>query len=217
MSRAVPAGAAGALPEAAHDAMAEAAAFRFLAVALERPRAGWLEELEALGRSAADPAFAEVARQAGPASEGQYHSLLGPGGAVPAREAAYCGLRDPARVLAELAAAHEAFGYERTTVSDPVDHLAVVVDFAAYLWMKEAYALAAGRAQDAETTAVFRRRFMEDHLGPFARGFAERLGDGGPAHLVLAARALAGRVPAIGAVGAVETAGPDLDDPGQCG
>lgn len=183
------------LPSPVRDALEHAAALRLLAVLFERPRAGWLEELDAVAAAVTDPELVTLAALARDASEGAYHALLGAGGAVPGREVAYCTYEDPGRVLAELRVAHEAFAYVPSCTTEPVDHLCIETDFAAYLYLKEAYALMSGDEQAAQVTQAARERFTKDRLAPFAQGFARRLGGGGPAYLVAAAHALTRQVP----------------------
>jgi TorA maturation chaperone TorD len=172
----------------------EAAAWRLLGLLMERPRAGWIEEVEALAREAGGDPLRAAARAAREASEGQYLALLGPGGPVSPREVAYRDREDPARVLSDLASYYEAFAY-RPRAEDPADHIAVEAGFIGYLVLKEAMALAAGSQEHAAVAAQARERFLNEHVAPFARRLAERLaGCGG--HLEAAARAIQDRVAA---------------------
>ncbi len=180
------------LGPAAQAAIEEAAALRLLGITFERPRPGWLDEIRRLAEELRDPIVVELARGA---DEGTYHALLGPGGAVSPREVAYRSFEDPGRILAELAALHQAFGYAPRFSEEPIDHLAVEIDFLAYLRMKEAFALANEDAAASELTRQARERFVSEHLGPLTRGFVSRLGDGGPAYLLHAARRLLAQVP----------------------
>ncbi len=193
---------------AAQSALEDAAAMRLLAVTFERPRAGWLEEIGALAEELRDPIVVELARGA---DEGVYHALLGPGGAVSPREVGYRSFEDPGRILAELATLHQAFGYSPRHSEEPIDHLAVEIDFLAYLRMKEAFALANEDADASAVTAQVRQRFLDEHLGPLARGFASRLGEGGPPYLVHAARRLLAQVPAGDAPPLAECDAEDCD------
>jgi len=179
-------------PRMIQDRLRQAAAWRLNGLLLERPRAGWIEDVEALAREVADAGLGAAAQAARAATEGEYLSLLGPGGAASPREVAYRTMEDPSRLLADLSAWYEAFAY-RPRAEDPPDHLAVEAGFVGYLLLKEALALSAGDQEAAETTAEARARFLEERLAPFIEGLAGRLeGTGG--HLELAARALRSRV-----------------------
>jgi len=173
-----------------------AAEWRLLAMLLSRPRPGWREEMDALAREAgADEALREAAAAAGDAREGAYHALLGAGGVASPREAAHAGFLDPGRILADLAARYTAFGFS-PRAEEPDDHLAVECDFVAYLFLKEAYARARGESEAAEVTRDARGRFLADHVAVAGHGFARRLPEDAPAHLIGAARCLAARLPA---------------------
>jgi TorA maturation chaperone TorD len=175
--------------------IASAAEWRLLAVLLERPRAGWREEIEALAREVPDPELRTAAREARDAREGTYLRLMGPGGSVSPREVTYRPLEDPGWVLADLARYYEAFAFH-PRAEDPIDHVAVEADFSAYLLLKEAFARARGDAKGAQVTAEAHTRFFTCHLAAIATPFAERVAEIGPAHLATAARVLAARVPA---------------------
>ncbi len=155
------------------DLAHESARWHLAGRLLRRPRSGWRAELQALAREAADPALAAAASLAHDEAEGPYLALLGPGGALSPREVSYKPLQDPGRILAEIAGFHEAFSYPAGT-EDPRDHVAVAADFVGFLALKEAYATAAGRPDDAETTREARERFVERHVRVMARGMSRR-------------------------------------------
>jgi hypothetical protein len=183
------------LGDRARAALAQAAGFRLLALAFERPRPDWRRELAALAAEVDDHALRGIAGLAGGADEGAYHALVGAGGPVSARAVAH-RLDDPGRLLADIALAHEAFGYRPRRAEEPIDHLAVEIDFVAYLWLKEAWAAANGDDRAAAAAELGRARFCARHLGPLARRFGGRLGGGGPPYLVAACAALLARLPA---------------------
>jgi hypothetical protein len=171
----------------------EAARWRLTGLLLGRPRPGWREEISALAAEVASPALAEAVTAAGEpgASEGAYLGLLGPGGPISPREVSHRPLRDPGRLLAEIATCHRAFAF-RASAEEPADHVAVAADFAGYLALKEAFALAAGRTEEARTTREARERHVAEHVAPTARGMSRRceaLGTG-PRYLPAALRAL---------------------------
>jgi hypothetical protein len=176
------------------DAVEEAARWRLAALLLERPRAGWLEEVRALAGEVHDPGLQAAAAHAPDASEGDYLALLGPGGAVPAREVAYRRGRDPGWLLSDLARFYEAFAY-RPLAEDPVDHFSVEAGFVGYLWLKEAIALSAANSAAAGVAAEARTSFVSEHLAGVTQAFAQRLSAAGDAsHLAGAAGAIAERV-----------------------
>jgi hypothetical protein len=180
--------------DAGGAAVAAAAEWRLLGLLLERPRPGWDDEVACLGREVADVATRDAAEAAGGAGEGEYLALLGPGGAVSPREVSYCGLADPGRVLADLAAAYEAFAF-RPRAEDPIDHIAVEAAFVGYLFLKEGFARATGDIEAAETTAAARTAFVAEHLSMMAAPIAQRLAASGASVPARAAALIAARVP----------------------
>jgi hypothetical protein len=167
----------------ASQALARAARWRVLSMLLERPRAGWSDDLRRQAEELGDAQLSGLARRAAQASEGRYLALLGPGGAVSPREAGYRGMVDPGRTLTSLAATYAAFAY-RPELSEPADHVAIETGFLAYLHLKEAYALSRGDARDTEVTregfldglAVRLRAADPEELGRAARLAAEFAG-----------------------------------------
>ena len=177
------------------DAVAEAARWRLAALLLERPRAGWLDEVRALAHEVDDAALGAAAEAAREATEGDYLALLGPGGAVPAREVGYRAGRDPGWLLSDVARFYDAFAY-RPRAEDPADHFAVEAGFVGYLWLKEALARSAGDDDAGDVTAEARRVFVAEHLTGVAQAFARTLVAAGDAsHLAGAAAVIAALVP----------------------
>ncbi len=175
------------------ELLGEATAWRLLGLLFERPREGWWEELESLRRKLRDPDIAaavEAAREE--ASEGLFLSLLAPGGVVSPREVSYRGMNDPGQILADIKAFHEAFAFQPETEEAP-DHLAVEAGFLGYLCLKEAYARARGKEDEAEIAAQAAERFRETHLSTFSSLVAQRLEKTEVRYLSLAACALAHR------------------------
>lgn len=177
------------------DAIAEAARWRLAALLLERPRAGWLDEVRALAGEVDDAGLGAAVAAAPDATEGDYLALLGPGGAVPAREVGYRAGRDPGWLLADVARFYDAFAY-RPRAEDPADHFAVEAGFVGYLWLKEALARSCGDDDAADVTAEARRVFVAEHLTGVAQAFARALVAAGDAsHLASAAAVVAALVP----------------------
>lgn len=203
---------------AVRDAIARAADLRLVGLLFARPTAARRRAVEALAAEAAGPELRALAARLASIDEPTYVSLLGPGGPVSPREAAYIGRQDPGRVMAELAAFYEAFAY-RARTEDPSDHVAVETDFAAYLSLKEAYAVARGDSETARMTADACQRFLSTHLSVLAAGMTRRLGAVTAPDLLALAQALLERTgappPPAGAADAPE----DADDLscGLCG
>jgi len=198
------------------DLLAEAASWRLISLLLERPRAGWHGEVEALTREVTDAELAAAPSSLDQATEGLYLDLLGPGGPLSAREVAWRPLADPGRLLAELEELYRVFAYCPRR-EDPADHLAVSAGFVAFLILKRAYAEANGDAEAAEIIASAIRGFLADHLAYTAEPFARRLEATGLPHLRVAARALDRRVgpapPPLAGAPPLPLAG---DDPEGC-
>jgi hypothetical protein len=190
--------------------LTDAAAFRLLAVLFSRPRPGLADEARGLAAEVDDADLAAGAEALGGAGEGPYHAVLGPGGAAPGREAGHLGLGDPGRTLAALGARYGAFGFAPAG-EEPADHVAVECDFAAWLDLKEAFALLRREVEAAEVTRAERERFLAEHLGPLGHGIAARLPGGAPPHLAAAARALVRRLPADPRPPALPVLGEDGD------
>jgi hypothetical protein len=176
--------------------IAAAAEWRLIGLLLERPRRGWHEEIAALAVEVHGRRLRVAARAAQQATEGEYLSLLGPGGVVSPRAVTYRPFEDPGQILATLNAAYEAFAYH-PRAEDPIDHIAVEVGFVAYLLLKEAFARAADRAADAKTTAVARRSFMGTHLASLAAHFARRLEPASGSYIVDCAQLLHTKLPRV--------------------
>lgn len=175
--------------------IAEAAAWRLIGALFERPRQGWHAEIAALGAEARDATLRAVAATAADATEGDYLSLLGPGGAVSPREVTYQPFADPGHLLAELATTYEAFAF-RPRAEDPIDHIAVEASFVAYLLLKEAYAAARGEDAYVTTTAAARAAFIAAHVSVLGAALADRLETASPSYLLATARLLGARLPA---------------------
>jgi nitrate reductase assembly molybdenum cofactor insertion protein NarJ len=171
------------------EALSQAAAWRLAGLLLERPRPGWHRDVEALAAEVACPCLQAAAKQSREAGEGAYLGLLGPGGKVSPREAAYRPKEDPGQVLADIAGFYRAFSFA-PRAEDPIDHVSVEGNFAGYLCLKTAYALREGDTEAADTARRALHLFVEEHLGPFARELAGRLEASGPPYLGQAAQAL---------------------------
>lgn len=182
------------LDESSSRALAAAAEWRLIGLLLERPHGDWSREVTRLAADTRDPELRAAAEAARVAAEGPYLAVLGPGGPVSSRIVGYRRFSDPGWVLSGLTRFYDAFAF-RPRSEDPVDHIAVAVQFVGYLFLKEAFARTAGASDAVAVTTLARERFIEEHLQQVAEPFAAKLAPVAPDYLVRAARALARRVP----------------------
>jgi hypothetical protein len=149
----------------------------------------------ALGSTSEDPLLRDAACAVETdVTEGQYHSILGPGGPAPPREASYTETVQLGYLLSELSACYGAFAYDPALPEAP-DHVAVEASFMSYLRLKQAFALANKDTESAAVTADAADGFLRDHLAVIAEPLSRILKDSAPSYLDLAGRALATRAP----------------------
>ena len=171
----------------------EAAWWRLLGRLFECPGPAWRQDIAALAREVDDEALRAAAESAlDGATEGQYHSVFGPGGPAPPREVSYHDTLELGSLMSELARYYDAFGY-RPLTHEPPDHVAVEAGFLAYLRLKEAYAVAAGESEHAATTAQAMERFRCEHVAMLGSPLAATLADSDVDYLVKASALLAAR------------------------
>lgn len=176
--------------------LAEAAAWRLLALLFEPPSEEWRHEAATLAAEVQDAELQEASAAAvSQASEGLYHTLFGPGGPVSLREISHRPTVDAGQFLAELADGYAAFGYCPAR-AEPPDHLAVEAGFAAYLRLKEAFAQEQGLAAQAAVDARCARQFVAEHLAVLAKPLVGLLVQTGVSYLAQAAAVLARYAPA---------------------
>ena len=172
----------------------EAAEWQLLARLFECPSSEWDADICRLAAEIGDDALCAAAAAAGKtATEGQYHSVFGPGGPAPPREASYRETLELGSLMSKLAGYYDAFGYAPVSSEAP-DHIAIEVGFVAYLTLKEAYALAIGDAERAALAADAGARFRTEHLANVAAPLAALLANSHLEHLAQASRVLASRV-----------------------
>lgn len=168
----------------------DAARWMLLGRLFECPDDRWRRDLAAVAAEVEDEELRAAVRAAlDEATEGGYHSVFGPGGPAPPREASYCESIELGSLMSELAAYYEAFGYHPSAREAP-DHVAVEVGFLAYLRLKQAHALAEGDADRAGITADTAERFRADHLAVLAAPLAAVLAESDIDHLVQASALL---------------------------
>jgi TorA maturation chaperone TorD len=126
-------------------------------------------------------------------SEGQYHSVFGPGGPAPPREATYHDTLELGSLMSELSLCYAAFAYQPSLDETP-DHVASEIGFVAYLKFKEAFALAEGDEERAERCARAAAQFIADHLATIAAPLATVLRSSHLEYLARAGQILASRV-----------------------
>lgn len=157
------------------ELLASAASWRLASLLLERPRPEWKVEIARLAAEVSDPLLARCATDAEGATEGDYHRLFGPAGAVSPREVSYCGFEDPGRLIAELSAFYHAFSFSPRR-EESIDHVSVEAGFVGYLFLKEAYARMQNDAAAASIVREGRERFAKEHVARCARNMSERAG-----------------------------------------
>jgi nitrate reductase assembly molybdenum cofactor insertion protein NarJ len=156
--------------------VAEAAAWRLASLLLERPRPEWRSEIVELAAEVDEQKLRRSAAETEKATEGLYHHLFGPGGAISPREISYCGLEDPGHVMAQLATFYQAFSFTPRR-EESIDHISVEAGFVGYLFLKEAYAQMQGDRESGDITKEARERFIKQHLQRCAQGMVNRFSD----------------------------------------
>ncbi len=172
------------------DAVAEAAALRLCELVFLPPSAARDPELLALAREMSDATLGQAALAAAQVDGATHVSLFGPGGPVSPREAAYCGRQDPGAVMADVSGFYRAFAYPQPE-GEPADHVAVETGFAAFLFLKEAYARAEGDTAAANLVREARGSFVSEHLARLVAGVTARLSQVQAPQLLAVAKLLA--------------------------
>ncbi len=173
--------------------MEQAAGWRLLAQIFSYPGQDWAARIELLLECIADARLAGLARKAVSESSPElWMRLFGPAGPVRARAVAWEGGLQPGYLLAALAAHYEAFGYEPPDGSAP-DELSVLLDFAAWLELKLAYACVRQDREAEEITGRAMETFLSKFVAPAAWPVFRQLEQTGPEFLRDAAQAAAER------------------------
>ena len=182
------------MTEAPRQLLQDAAEWRLLALLFQYPAGDWRRHVEAVAAEIGDPLLLEAARAAlEHAAEGIHHSIFGPGGPVPPREASYLTGIQLGYLLAELSDLYQNFGYHHSSEESP-DHLSVQAGFLAFLKFKLAFETASGCREHASLCQEGINYLLKEHLSHLAEPVATALESVGPPYLVLAGRTLLARV-----------------------
>ncbi len=185
---------APALDAQATQLLQEAAEWRMLGFLFECPTEHWRKQIGALAPEIQDAGLRAAAEQAQiESTEGDYHSIVGPGGPAPAREVSYHDTIQLGYLVSELTSYYQAFSYLPSTM-EALDHVSVEAGFLGYLRLKQAFALANGEAERAAVVADAAKRFISDHLSYVAQPLAASLAQSGVGYLASAGEALLARV-----------------------
>ena len=183
-----------ALDPSTRELVEDATGWRLLAVLFECPDAAWPNRLALLADQVSDPDLRRAVIDAlKHATEDLHHSIFGPGGPAPAREARYRALVDLGTLMSEIEGYYDAFAYRPETRESP-DHVVVEVGFIGHLRLMEANARSIGDLEHAAVIADACRRFMADHLANMATPLGRTLEQSGLEYLALTGGVLARRV-----------------------
>lgn len=183
-----------ALNAVAKELVIEAAEWRMIELLFRRPSPAWRDDLNSLAGEIQDAELIEAAaRSVEGASEGAFHSIFGPGGPAPAREASYQGTIQLGYLMSELNAYYEAFAYKPASSlseKEPPDHVSVEAGFMSFLRLKQAFALSRNSSVEAAVAAEAADRFIQEHLSNIAEPLSHALNYSGESYLELAGKAL---------------------------
>lgn len=172
-------------------ALARAAHARLLAMAWRTPRADWHAALltqlpglpaclETLDRDASRVPDLLAAAASLPDLARQHAAVVGHtvrAAATPYETewTGWAGQPQQYHQISDIAAFYRAFGLELRACGERADHLAVELEFCAFLALKEAYARENGDAALERLAAEGARRFWELHLARWAPSFCRRV------------------------------------------
>jgi hypothetical protein len=176
------------------DLLEQAAEWRLIGLLFECPSLEWRVQVAAVASDVEDETLRGAAESAlVEADEGMHHSIFGPGGPAPARQASYQESLELGFLMSGLSEYYGAFAY-RPALSEAVDHVAVQVGFVAYLHFKEAFAMSCGDSGRALVCREAISSFLTDHLSTMAEPLAACLAHSGISYLASASQALLSRV-----------------------
>jgi TorA maturation chaperone TorD len=177
-------------------ALARAAVYRLLGLALAYPTPARMAEIPRVAGAAASVApspelasrllaVGTLARAAdAPLLAAEHVFLFDRQAPCPPYEGAWGDvprLAGKPALLADVAGFYAAFGLlPSTTQADLEDHVVAELEFMSALATKEAWALAEDNAEWLEVTRAAEVRFLTDHLGRWAQAFTETLRSASP-------------------------------------
>ena len=178
------------LDPAVQNLLAQAAEWHALGMLFQCPSPAWKQQLANLRQEIVEPDVIRAMELAVvDASEGAFHSILGPGGPAPAREVSYRDMIQLGYLMSELSTYYDAFEF-RPATSEAPDHISVEAGFIGFLRLKEAYALADGDQERASIAREAAERFRREHLSYVAEPLSSALDHSGEPYLEQAGRAL---------------------------
>ncbi len=179
-----------ALTPEVHELLREAAEWRVLELLFQCPSPEWRDRITELRPDCGDADLAlaiDIALEIG--TEGAYHSIMGPGGPAPAREASYIDTMQLGYLMSELNAIYDAFGFHPETF-EIADHVSVQAGFMGFLRLKQAFAEAAKQDEQAVLVRDCAAAFLRDHLSHIGQPMSAALEACGYDYLVLTGKAL---------------------------
>ncbi len=191
------------------------ALFELLARAFRRAPEG-----ETLLAEEVEPTWRECARSLSGDRPGlPYSQVLGGTGSCADGEVSHRPAMPSGMILADLAGFYQAFGFfELARAGEKPDHISVELEFVAFLFAKEAHALASGEVEAAAVVREAREGFFRHHLAVWVASFAAAVESRDP-HGFFAGGARAA-VRAVGEETTVESPGHiavSPDTPVECG
>jgi nitrate reductase assembly molybdenum cofactor insertion protein NarJ len=181
---------AATLDPGVRDLLLQAAEWRALEMLFQCPSPEWKQQLADLRQDITASDVGKAMELAiAEASEGTFHSILGPGGPAPAREVSYREIIQLGYLMSELTTYYDAFQF-RPATSEVTDHVSVEAGFMGFLRLKEAYALADGDEERASIAREAAERFRKEHLSYIAEPLSAILDHSEEPYLVLAGQAL---------------------------
>jgi TorA maturation chaperone TorD len=166
--------------------LADASLLRGLSVALRPPAPDLPRRLVALAGGLPAEAAAALEALAGlatPELESHYHATLGPGGVCPTGESDYsmAAAMSKGTLLGDVCGFYAAFGFDPSReLHDAPDHVAIELAFGSYLLTKTAYAIHAGRCEQAHVAFEAWLGFRADHLDPWVGALCDRIEERAP-------------------------------------
>jgi TorA maturation chaperone TorD len=158
----------------------KAAAYQFVALLFLPPTGDVRGELGALAGVLEERLRADgeaLAAALGPATEHEYHALLGASGRCRDCESDYelnaLGGKGP--LIADVAGFYRAFHFPADRLHLASDHVAVELEFLAFLALKAAYAHHAGLGEERAICLEAAAHFAGDHLGRWLPDLLARL------------------------------------------